>query len=93
MTLATFEREGNVGVITICNPPLNLYTRQLIADLRQTNEGGALQRWCPGLPLTAMTAVAISFRSTIETIAAARFPHTHSRTRLIHSHQMQGAPQ
>jgi enoyl-CoA hydratase/carnithine racemase len=30
---ATFERDGNVGIITISDPPLNLFSLELIADL------------------------------------------------------------
>src|SRR5262245_4984824 len=33
MSKTTFERDGNVGVITIADPPLNLYTLELIDDL------------------------------------------------------------
>jgi enoyl-CoA hydratase/carnithine racemase len=33
MPKATFERDRNVGIITIADPPLNLYSLELIADL------------------------------------------------------------
>jgi enoyl-CoA hydratase/carnithine racemase len=34
MTLATLERHGNVGIITLNNPPLNLISAGLFEDLR-----------------------------------------------------------
>jgi enoyl-CoA hydratase/carnithine racemase len=44
MTKVTFEREGDVGVITLADPPLNLFSMELIEELdAATTEAEASQ--------------------------------------------------
>ena len=33
MSRVRFERDGDVGVVTLADPPLNLFGRELLADL------------------------------------------------------------
>src|SRR4051794_10590813 len=33
MSTARFDRDGDVGIVTVADPPLNLFGREMIADL------------------------------------------------------------
>ena len=51
MSTVRFETSGSLGILTLANPPLNLFNLELIADLRAATLNGKLQihrhMWCP----------------------------------------------
>jgi len=64
MPLATFRQDDHLGEIVIDSPPQNLYSAQLLADLRAAVDEAAGSRSRPSHSSTASATLARSRRAS-----------------------------